>query len=65
MLIGHTRIGVGTLRRWTDAEGVERWVDEWGEEHWLDADGAEHWIELDGTEWILLPVGKPFPAGSQ
>ena len=62
MLIGHTRIGVGTLRRWTDADGTERWVDEWGEEHWLEADGSEHWIELDGTEWILLPVGASFPA---
>ena len=64
MIIGHTRIGVRTLRQWTDANGTERWVDEWGEEHWLEADGSEHWIELDGTEWILLPVGKPFPPES-
>ena len=60
----HSRIGAPTLRRWTDANGTERWVDEWGDEHWLEADGAEHWIELDGTEWILLPVGKPFPPES-
>ena len=61
-LIGfdHSRI----LRRWTDVDGTERWVDEWGTEHWLDADGREHWIRLDGTEWILLPVGEPFPPES-
>ena len=35
--------------------------DEVGDEHWVDADRAEHWIALDGTEWILLPVGAPFP----
>ena len=60
----HSRIGALVLRRWTDANGTERWVDEWGDEHWLEADGSEHWIELDGTEWILLPVGKPFPPES-
>ena len=60
----HSRIGALVLRRWTDAHGTERWVDEWGDEHWLEADGTERWIELDGTEWILLPVGKPFPPES-
>ena len=58
---GHREIGRDTLRRWTDADGTERWIDEVGDEHWVDADRAEHWIALDGTEWILLPVGAPFP----
>ena len=57
----HSQIGRATVRRWIDADGTERWVDEWGDEHWLHADGTEHWIDLAGTEWILLPVGKPFP----
>ena len=60
----HSRIARATLRRWIDDDGTERWIDETGDEHWLDADGSEHWIELDGTEWILLPVGKPFPPES-
>ena len=64
ILISHSRVGSPILRRWTDANGTERWVDEWGDEHWLDADGTERWIDLDGTEWILLPVGKPFPPES-
>ena len=55
----HSRIGMATLRRWTDANGIERWIDEAGDEHWIDADGAEHWIDLEGTEWILLPPGPP------
>ena len=55
----HSRIGMATLRRWTDANGIEHWIDEAGDEHWIDADGAEHWIDLEGTEWILLPPGPP------
>lgn len=52
-------------RRWTNADGSERWADKLGHEHWLDEDGAEHWIDWRGTEWILLPIGVPFPADSQ
>ncbi len=48
-------------RRWIDDDGKERWADKFGHEHWLDEDDAEHWIDWEGTEWILLPVGAPFP----
>ena len=42
----------------TDSSGA---MDKLGREHWLDEEGAEHWIEWGGREWILLPVGAPFP----
>ena len=61
LIFYHSALAQPTVRRWTDADGTERWIDESGNEHWLDADGMEHWIDLDGTEWILLPIGDPFP----
>ena len=67
LIAGHSQISTAgvAIRRWTDADGSERWADKLGQEHWLDEDGAEHWIDWRGTEWILLPIGVPFPAHSQ
>ena len=50
-----------SLRSWLDENGRQRWLDVDGVEHWIDADDAEHWIDFSGTEWILLPLGTPFP----
>ena len=63
LVIGHTQISAEGVaaRRWTNADGSERWADKLGYEHWLDDEGAEHWIDWSGTEWVLLPIGEPFP----
>ena len=63
LMQGHSQISTAGVvtRRWIDDDGKERWADKFGHEHWLDEDGAEHWIDWEGTEWILLPVGAPFP----
>ena len=53
------------LRTWADEAGHERWTDQDGLEHWVDDDGAEHWVDWDGTEWVLLPIGVPFPANPE